>query len=187
MTFSEELPNILTFFLFFGNKTKDIPSCQISQQTGYCVPYDQCKDKEFPPNRVFNPDAVKVVVARRNACPQHRGTLFCCSQLYTAEVASLPDRINVESTTTTQSPITSTTKKEISISIDELKAHRNYALFNNRKCGDSTDNRIANGNTTGLYEFPWMALIKYVMRDKSEKFLCGGSLITSRYVIIIIF
>ncbi|XP_001842731.2 serine protease easter [Culex quinquefasciatus] len=52
------------------------------------------------------------------------------------------------------------------------------------KCGLASYDRIANGNETAVFEFPWMALLMY--RDTLEDELtpnCGGSLISDRYVL----
>lgn len=67
---------------------------------------------------------------------------------------------------------------------EDLTQHRNLKLLPFDTCGDSTTERISNGNKTGLFEFPWMAMLQY----KSDKglglrFLCGGSLISERYVL----
>lgn len=49
-------------------------------------------------------------------------------------------------------------------------------------CGPIWTDKISNGNKTDLFEYPWMALLQY---DTSSglKFLCGGSLISERYVL----
>uniref|UniRef100_A0A1Q3FKY9 CLIP domain-containing serine protease n=1 Tax=Culex tarsalis TaxID=7177 RepID=A0A1Q3FKY9_CULTA len=52
------------------------------------------------------------------------------------------------------------------------------------KCGLASYDRIANGNETAVFEFPWMALLMY--RNTLEDELtpnCGGSLISDRYVL----
>ncbi|XP_063825431.1 phenoloxidase-activating enzyme-like isoform X1 [Ostrinia nubilalis] len=47
------------------------------------------------------------------------------------------------------------------------------------------DNRIAGGKETELEQFPWTVLLKtiFVYPDKEVAFSCGGSLISSRYVL----
>lgn len=71
-------------------------------------------------------------------------------------------------------PIIQTT----SSSLDPL-LHKNYNLFNDRKCGSQSSNRVANGEVTDLNEFPWMALLQYRV-DNYLKFHCGGSLINGK-------
>uniref|UniRef100_A0A182TI49 Peptidase S1 domain-containing protein n=1 Tax=Anopheles melas TaxID=34690 RepID=A0A182TI49_9DIPT len=58
----------------------------------------------------------------------------------------------------------------------------NWNLLPTRNCGTITVNRIAHGNTTRVFEYPWMVLLRYesnsVLSDR-----CGGSLINNRYVL----
>uniref|UniRef100_A0AAR5PH77 CLIP domain-containing serine protease n=1 Tax=Dendroctonus ponderosae TaxID=77166 RepID=A0AAR5PH77_DENPD len=45
-------------------------------------------------------------------------------------------------------------------------------------------NRIFGGDDTEIIDFPWLALLEYHSENNEEKlFLCGGSLISSRYVL----
>ncbi|GBP52168.1 Phenoloxidase-activating enzyme [Eumeta japonica] len=50
-------------------------------------------------------------------------------------------------------------------------------------CGRPSDDneRISMGEDTGIYDYPWMALIEY--QGKFLKLLCGGALISGRYVL----
>lgn len=57
--------------------------------------------------------------------------------------------------------------------------HQNYNLFNDRKCGLQSSNRVANGEAADLNEFPWMALLQYRV-ENVLKFHCGGSLINGK-------
>lgn len=51
-------------------------------------------------------------------------------------------------------------------------------------CGLASSERIANGNETAVFEFPWMALLMYRNEDTDEiTGDCGGALISDRYVI----
>ncbi|RZC34443.1 Trypsin and/or CLIP domain containing protein, partial [Asbolus verrucosus] len=60
--------------------------------------------------------------------------------------------------------------------------HRNIKLLP-KNCGrmDITDG-IFYGNKTGLFEFPWMALLFYQTRSGPD-FLCGGTIINNRYIL----
>lgn len=51
------------------------------------------------------------------------------------------------------------------------------------ECGSTTADRVAGGDETGVFEFPWMALLRY--RDFEGGIVdgCGGSLINNRYVL----
>ncbi|XP_033149802.1 spaetzle-processing enzyme [Drosophila busckii] len=50
-------------------------------------------------------------------------------------------------------------------------------------CGVLFADRIIGGVETKLYEFPWMALLKYKKPNDEYGFHCGGTLINSRYVL----
>ncbi|XP_029723493.2 serine protease grass-like [Aedes albopictus] len=50
-------------------------------------------------------------------------------------------------------------------------------------CGVTTDERISNGEATGVFEFPWMALLRYREFHGDVVDGCGGSLINERYVL----
>ncbi|KAJ3654563.1 hypothetical protein Zmor_013741 [Zophobas morio] len=51
------------------------------------------------------------------------------------------------------------------------------------ECGrQNSDNKIIGGTETALDEYPWLALLKYVNRNKVQ-YACGGSLISERFVI----
>ncbi|XP_065073005.1 serine protease grass-like isoform X2 [Ochlerotatus camptorhynchus] len=51
------------------------------------------------------------------------------------------------------------------------------------ECGITTADRVAGGDETGVFEFPWMALLRY--RDFEGGIVdgCGGTLINDRYVL----
>ncbi|CAO1427631.1 unnamed protein product [Diamesa serratosioi] len=51
-------------------------------------------------------------------------------------------------------------------------------------CGVANDDRIFGGERTKIDEFPWMVLLKYIKPSNPEPvFLCGGTLISDRYVL----
>ncbi|RZB40872.1 Trypsin and/or CLIP domain containing protein, partial [Asbolus verrucosus] len=60
--------------------------------------------------------------------------------------------------------------------------HRNMNLLP-KNCGsvDTTD-RIFYGSKTGLFEFPWMALLFYETK-RGPNFRCGGTIINNRYIL----
>ncbi|XP_017773667.1 PREDICTED: serine protease easter-like isoform X1 [Nicrophorus vespilloides] len=64
----------------------------------------------------------------------------------------------------------------------DVTNHRNLGLLS-KACGSlGTEDRITNGNTTGLFEFPWMVLLSY-QTGSGLDFRCGGTLINDRYVL----
>ncbi|KAF2885021.1 hypothetical protein ILUMI_21137 [Ignelater luminosus] len=63
---------------------------------------------------------------------------------------------------------------------------RTNLLPNRTVCGiDKSDERIYGGTITEIWEFPWMALLRYNHNDSGSDagFNCGGTLINSRYVL----
>ncbi|KAF2880109.1 hypothetical protein ILUMI_26066 [Ignelater luminosus] len=59
-------------------------------------------------------------------------------------------------------------------------------LPNRSICGQpSGDDKVVGGNVTGIWDFPWMALLKYrETKDGSDAgFKCGGTLINNRYIL----
>ncbi|XP_045470280.1 serine protease grass-like [Harmonia axyridis] len=64
----------------------------------------------------------------------------------------------------------------------DVSGHRNLRLLP-EDCGRlDTDVRIINGNQTGLFEFPWMALLSYRLAS-GLRFGCGGTIINNRYIL----
>ncbi|XP_022211190.2 transmembrane protease serine 9 [Drosophila obscura] len=51
------------------------------------------------------------------------------------------------------------------------------------QCGNLLSNRIYGGVRTKIDEFPWMALIEYTKAAGKKGHHCGGSLISTRYVV----
>lgn len=61
--------------------------------------------------------------------------------------------------------------------------HPNLRLLEHHACGPINSDRIIGGNKTGLFEFPWMALLAYRTEGPNPEFRCGGSIINQRYVL----
>ncbi|XP_055613018.1 serine protease grass-like [Uranotaenia lowii] len=51
------------------------------------------------------------------------------------------------------------------------------------KCGQAVTDRIAYGNVTKVFDFPWMAVLKYKTIAGYMTDACGGTLIHKRYVL----
>jgi secreted trypsin-like serine protease len=64
----------------------------------------------------------------------------------------------------------------------DVSKHRNLNLLP-QECGHlDTGDRIINGNKTGLFEFPWMALLSY-RTNRGPDFKCGASILNNRYIL----
>ena len=62
--------------------------------------------------------------------------------------------------------------------------HRNLNLLDFKSCGQLSQERISNGNKTFVFQYPWMAMLRYEASDRRKlENKCGGSLINSRYVL----
>uniref|UniRef100_A0A182QGH1 CLIP domain-containing serine protease n=1 Tax=Anopheles farauti TaxID=69004 RepID=A0A182QGH1_9DIPT len=56
--------------------------------------------------------------------------------------------------------------------------------INHDQCGIQMQDRIVGGQIAGIDQYPWMALLQYVNHRKGTKrFACGGSLISTRFVL----
>lgn len=53
------------------------------------------------------------------------------------------------------------------------------SVMNSRSCGVQAGDRISKGQVAKPFEFPWMALLSLA----SGEFVCGGTLISTRYVL----
>ncbi|CAK9822834.1 Serine protease easter [Anthophora retusa] len=92
----------------------------------------------------------------------------CCEQQTTVKPVS-----------TTEQPTTPSTIPEP----PNVGDHPNLSLLNHDVCGPVTQQKIFGGNKTGVFDFPWMALLVYNTGKRFPEYLCGGSLINQRYVL----
>ncbi|XP_011197759.2 serine protease grass [Bactrocera dorsalis] len=58
---------------------------------------------------------------------------------------------------------------------------KGLAILEEVKCNRLSGDRVSNGKAVRLGQYPFMALLKYNVRGR--QFLCGGTLITSRFVL----
>lgn len=69
----------------------------------------------------------------------------------------------------------------------DVTNHPNLKLLNHDMCGPVSQQKIFGGNKTGIFDFPWMALLSYNVTNQNDvteqDFRCGGSLINKRYVL----
>lgn len=130
-------------------------------ETGRCVSLQQCpallkiiNDAPRPlPERVKN-------YIQQSVCGNPSDRIVCCRL---QDIAS-----------TTPPPVRPS-------STNSIQTHRNLNLLELRNCGPVSADRIAFGNATVLYEFPWMALLGYEDNDSlSPEWNCGGSVISRR-------
>ncbi|XP_046971366.1 melanization protease 1-like [Vanessa cardui] len=62
--------------------------------------------------------------------------------------------------------------------------HPAWNIIDKFECGFSASDRIIGGMNAALGQFPWITRLGYYMSDEKEpEWLCGGALITDRYVL----
>lgn len=124
-------------------------------QAGLCVAIQRCKNIYYIVRNPTPPPAAYANYIKRAACtlPGVERSVCCTMN----EVLPEP--------TTRQPPVTSAKS----------------ALLP-KDCGHSVTDRIAFGNVTKVFSYPWMALLRY---ETNGAILdgCGGSLINKRYVL----
>lgn len=81
-----------------------------------------------------------------------------------------------------------TTKPIVAQEIDvssppDVTNHPNLRLLDLQKCGPITEQRVYGGNKTGVFDYPWMALIAYDTGKSNPEFRCGGTVISDRFIL----
>ncbi|XP_012527986.2 serine protease grass [Monomorium pharaonis] len=86
-------------------------------------------------------------------------------------------------TTTTTPPTTAVPKEDTKENPPDVTNHPNLR-FLNEFCGSITRYPLLS-NTTGIFEYPWMALIAYESNVtlKAPEFFCTGTVISRRYIL----
>jgi len=65
----------------------------------------------------------------------------------------------------------------------DVTNHSNLRLLDHVRCGPVTQVKVVGGNKTGIFQYPWMALIAYDTGRPNPEFRCGGTVISSRYIL----
>ncbi|XP_011874753.1 PREDICTED: uncharacterized protein LOC105565840 [Vollenhovia emeryi] len=88
-----------------------------------------------------------------------------------------------QGTTTTTTTTTTTEGPEIIPSPPDVSNHPNLRLLEHVICGPIVQQKVVGGNKTGVFQYPWMALIAYDTGRPNPEFRCGGTVISSRYIL----
>ncbi|XP_063985535.1 CLIP domain-containing serine protease B4-like [Diachasmimorpha longicaudata] len=137
-------------------------------RTGTCIKISHCGELAGILRQTGPPTNEDLDRLKRANCGYERlEAKVCCSSDVTLDIPSATTPI---STQTVQSP-------------PEVTAHPNLRLLDHNVCGPVTEQRIIGGNKTGVFDYPWMALIAYQINNKQIEFRCGGSVINSRYIL----
>lgn len=85
----------------------------------------------------------------------------------------------------TRADVTSTTETVVQSVVPDppdVTNHPNLRLLDHQVCGPMTQKKVVGGNSTGVIEYPWMALIAYDT-GRGTEFRCGGTVISRRYIL----
>ncbi|KAF5298248.1 hypothetical protein FQR65_LT09759 [Abscondita terminalis] len=120
----------------------------------------------------LNPDSIEF--AKKSQCGYEKdGPWVCCGSSGNKDVS-----------TTTRKPQVLPVRTDRPDNVEPLG---DMLLPDHTLCGYQLklrDNRIVGGNISDIYEFPWMAALKYQQLDGSDGgFRCGGTLITKNHVL----
>lgn len=141
-------------------KAQSAPCSTPTNQAGTCVAIERCRNIY---NIVNNPTPPPVGIAnyiKRAACTLPSVPRSVCCQ--PAEVVPEP--------TTLSLPVTASSW-----------THPKLNLLP-RDCGQTVSDRLAYGNVTKVFEFPWMAVLRYDYNGAITDG-CGGAIINKRYIL----
>ncbi|XP_076289829.1 melanization protease 1-like [Lasioglossum baleicum] len=156
-----------------------------------CTAQDRCSTPENRPGLCINARNCPAVV---QLCKTHRPltreiqnylrSLQCGFEGRTPKVCCAQQPV-----ITTEPPPTSTESPSPQVDLINVSAppdvsnHPNLHLINEDSCGPVYTQKIIGGSKTGVFEFPWMALLGYDSGNGVPDFKCGGTLINKRYVL----
>jgi len=157
---------------------------------GLCVPYRQCTFVVNVLTRYGSDLPIRVLdFLKKMTCngPTNSQVKHFCCNLDDIQITG-----DTSSTTTTTTP--STTRQPITWPRPNNNANSNQLLdrggtlgqrgmeiLSGIMCGDASGVRVAFGNATKLFQYPWMALLRY--NDANGPFRCAGTLITDRHIL----
>uniref|UniRef100_A0A182WMK6 CLIP domain-containing serine protease n=1 Tax=Anopheles minimus TaxID=112268 RepID=A0A182WMK6_9DIPT len=182
-----DLQRILVAFLlivtFSGVLSQEDPECETpTKSNGFCVAIERCRNIYALVNAPTPPSRGIQNYINRAACTLP-GVVrsVCCQPL---EVVLAPTTTTTSTTTRApEVPSKLSTAPTITVGVDpDSTATQNWSLLPTTNCGSQTIDRIANGNATRVFEYPWMVLLRYLSNGQLLDG-CGGSLINDRYVL----
>ncbi|XP_070490271.1 CLIP domain-containing serine protease B9-like isoform X2 [Chironomus tepperi] len=166
---------LLKFILTIQQNSCTLPD---GKQISTCIRLHYC-DSFQNLIKQYNSKPPQDVVRNINSHVCAGGGYVCCPD----NARSAP----VTTTTTAAPPIVIAPEKAANLprspsDLNAVRSHRNFNLINEKSCGVSTTYRIVGGIDADLKEFPWAVLLGYQLLD-SFSWGCGGSLISSRFVL----
>ena len=127
--------------------------------------------------RPLSPEVLQML---RNAQCGFEGNdpMVCCS--------NQQQLISPTTSTTTTTTTTISVQLETGVSdepLPDVTNHPNLRLLDHQRCGPLIQTKVYGGNKTGVFEYPWMALIAYDTGKSNPEFRCGGTIISRRYIL----
>uniref|UniRef100_A0A2M4BQM2 CLIP domain-containing serine protease n=1 Tax=Anopheles marajoara TaxID=58244 RepID=A0A2M4BQM2_9DIPT len=148
------------------------PACTTpTRQEGFCVPIERCRNiygivtSPTPPSK-----GIQNYINRAACTLPDVVRSICCQPA------------EIDPPTVTATPVVTAAPTKAPVVMSNASPDLNWSLLPTTKCGTITTNRIAGGNLTRVFEYPWMVLLRY-MRNGELVDGCGGSLINNRYVL----
>lgn len=137
-----------------------LKECQLATSIGQCVEQEQCTLFQNAPRPLSRQQEAYLEQIK---CSNEQE--ICCPLKYIIQ---------------TNSSSSSSILNEID---EKYRSRRGASLLDMQHCGQPPlTKRIIGGKVAGFNEFPWFGLIKYRV-GRVDKFTCGSSLISSRYVL----
>ncbi|XP_030556490.1 transmembrane protease serine 9 [Drosophila novamexicana] len=147
---------------YFPNEANQVPNygrcITPNRERALCIHLEDCKYLYGVLTTTPLRDADKLYLSRSQCGYFNQKVLICC-----------PDRYRDSTPATTARPPANKTNTNL--------------LPLPGQCGNILSNRIYGGVKTKIDEFPWMALIEYTKGSGNKGHHCGGSLISTRYVV----
>ncbi|XP_077254594.1 phenoloxidase-activating factor 1-like [Temnothorax americanus] len=162
---------IKTLVLFLALSTIDAQNIsRCSNGSADCINIRNCPEiiAILRSPRPFSAEALRTL---RNSQCGFEGIYpkVCCNQATT--------------TTTSTTTTTTTTAPDTDPSPPDVTNHPKLRLLNHVACGPINQQKVIGGKKTGIFQYPWMALIEYDTGRPNPEFLCGGTIISSRYIL----
>uniref|UniRef100_A0A182RQF3 CLIP domain-containing serine protease n=1 Tax=Anopheles funestus TaxID=62324 RepID=A0A182RQF3_ANOFN len=184
MGFQRVLVACLLITTFSGVISQEDPKCETpTKSDGFCVSIERCRNIHSivtsptpPPRGVQN-------YINRAACTQPGVERSVCCQ----PLEIIPKPVTTTTTTTRAPPVNipvqTGTGLVMTVGVEpDSSTTLDWSLLPTTNCGTITINRIAHGNATRVFEYPWMVLLRYLSNGNLQDG-CGGSLINNRYVL----
>ncbi|XP_065372231.1 transmembrane protease serine 9-like [Calliphora vicina] len=152
-------------------------------ENGFCVPYKECPYVRELTQNYGSTEAIPKYYLNyifKSKCSRGNEPIRLCCKLPNNYVKPTMATVNQEVTPSNTDP-------RLTEDLDYNKDYNSQLnaqglnILNGLSCGSSGGDRVAGGNETDLAEYPWMALLRY--DAPGDEFKCGGSLISSRYVL----